>query len=223
MEEIVLDYNPLYSLGYVRCNVPTDIMSTTKKEINLILSLEFKDQLLLNNELAGAIEHEYLFPNLAPSLNLFFDKIIPEYWRLQNNPKEAEKKYNIITTNRQNKNTPDIWINFQKKHEFNPLHQHNPTWGLSFVYWVSIPYKIEEESKLPHFKGNSVKNPVFTFVYTTPGNFNFLQKHFINVDSAFEGQMIIFPSWLEHMVTPFYTSDDYRISVSGNLSPVPYA
>ena len=222
MEEIVLNYNPLYSLGFVSCNVPTDVMSITKKEIDLILSLKFKDQLPYNNNLAGSIEHEYSFPDVALILNRFFDKIIPEYWRLQNNLEEAEKKYNIIILNRQNKNIPDIWINFQKKHEFNPLHHHNPTDGLSFVYWVKIPYKNDEESKLPHFKGNTIKNPVFTFVYTTPGNLK-LQKHNINVDSTFEGQMIIFPSWLEHMVTPFYTSDDYRVSVSGNLSPVLYA
>jgi len=218
MEKIVLNYNPLYSLGFVSCNVPSDIMSITKKEIDLILSSKFKDQVPYNNNLAGSIEHEYSFPNVAPILNQFFDKIIPEYWRLQNKPEHAEKKYTISVQNRHNKNTPDVWINFQKKHEFNPLHHHNPPSGLSFVYWVNIPYKIEEESKLPHFKGNTVKNPVFTFVYTTPQH-SYLQKYNINVDSTFEGQMIIFPSWLEHMVTPFYTSDDYRISVSGNLIP----
>ena len=65
---------PLYSLGFVSCNVPTDIMSSTKKEIDLILSLKFKDQLPYNNSLAGAIEHEYSFPNIAPILNIFFDK-----------------------------------------------------------------------------------------------------------------------------------------------------
>tara|TARA_R110000868_G_scaffold158587_2_gene386772 strand:+ start:244 stop:906 length:663 start_codon:yes stop_codon:yes gene_type:complete len=220
MEEIVLNYNPLYSLGFVSCNVPTDIMNITKKEIDLILALKFKDQLPYNNNLAGSIEHEYILPNVAPALNRFFDKIIPDYWRLQNNLEEAEKKYNIIIQTRQNKTNPDIWVNFQKKHEFNPLHDHYGS--LSFVYWVKIPYKNEEESKLPHFKGNTLKNPVFTFVYSIPDNIK-LQKYSINVDNTFEGQMIIFPSWLEHMVTPFYTSDDYRISISGNLSSTPHA
>jgi hypothetical protein len=220
MEEIVLNYNPLYSLGFVSCNVPTGIMSSTKKEVDMMISLEFKDQLPYNNDLAGSIEHEYTLPNLVPALNRFFDTIIPEYWRLQNNFKEAEKKYNIIFRNNKNKIHQDIWVNFQKKHEFNPLHSHSGV--LSFVYWVKIPYKNEDEGKLPIFKGNTLKNPVFTFVYPTPGN-SYLKKYDINVDSTYEGQMIIFPSWLEHMVTPFYTSDDYRISVSGNLSPVPHA
>jgi len=29
--------------------------------------------------------------------------------------------------------------------------------------------------------------------------------------------MIIFPSIIQHGVYPFYTSDEYRISVSGNI------
>jgi hypothetical protein len=29
--------------------------------------------------------------------------------------------------------------------------------------------------------------------------------------------MMLFPSKLKHGVNPFYTSDDYRISISGNI------
>jgi hypothetical protein len=39
----------------------------------------------------------------------------------------------------------------------------------------------------------------------------------IEVDKSWEGTMIMFPSSLHHMVHPFYTSDEYRISISGNL------
>ena len=38
------------------------------------------------------------------------------------------------------------------------------------------------------------------------------------IDKAWEGTMILFPSSLNHNVYPFYTSDDYRISISGNLN-----
>lgn len=37
------------------------------------------------------------------------------------------------------------------------------------------------------------------------------------VDKLYEGQIFLFPSCLQHMVYPFTSSDDYRISISGNL------
>ena len=39
----------------------------------------------------------------------------------------------------------------------------------------------------------------------------------LSVDKSFENKMIIFPAELHHLVYPFYTSDDYRITVSGNI------
>ena len=40
----------------------------------------------------------------------------------------------------------------------------------------------------------------------------------IPVEKGWEGKLVMFPSLLMHSVTPFRTSDDYRISISGNLS-----
>ena len=37
-----------------------------------------------------------------------------------------------------------------------------------------------------------------------------------NVDKSFEGKILMFPSYMQHQVFPFYTSDDYRITISGN-------
>ena len=40
----------------------------------------------------------------------------------------------------------------------------------------------------------------------------------VPVDKSFENRMIMFPAKLQHLVYPFYTSDDYRITCSGNIS-----
>ena len=37
------------------------------------------------------------------------------------------------------------------------------------------------------------------------------------IDKTWEGTMILFKSNLKHQVDPIFTSDDYRISISGNL------
>ena len=39
----------------------------------------------------------------------------------------------------------------------------------------------------------------------------------LRVDKSYEGTIIIFKSNLRHLVYPFHTSDDYRISISGNI------
>ena len=214
MESIELNYNSLASLGYVSCNIPKDIMEITRKEINKMISTKFKNSRKYNYRFAGTIEHEYSLVKVVPILNQFFREIIPAYWQMQNETEKAKKIYQI--SKQVNNNIDDIWVNFQKKYEFNPLHNHGGE--ISFVYWTNIPYDIVEEGKLPIFSGTIIKNPVFTFVYNDI-NRNIMQYH-INIDKSFEGKMIIFPSWLKHMVTPFYTSDEYRISVSGNLVAV---
>lgn len=55
----------------------------------------------------------------------------------------------------------------------------------------------------------------FQFTYTdTLGQIN---QELIPVDKTYDGVLCIFPSKLNHQVYPFYTSDEYRISVSGNI------
>ena len=55
----------------------------------------------------------------------------------------------------------------------------------------------------------------FQFVYTTAlGN---IANCPMFVESGWEGNIVMFPAKLLHMVYPFQTSDDYRISIAGNL------
>ena len=112
-----------------------------------------------------------------------------------------------------------LWVNKQKKYEFNPLHTHPSV--LSFVIWVKIPYRLEDEiNYFPQITGTdlgsgNVHTSKFFFVYVdTLGSIKQLP---IPVDSSYEGTIMMFPSALNHGVYPFYTSDEYRISVSGNI------
>jgi hypothetical protein len=108
------------------------------------------------------------------------------------------------------------WINFQRKHEFNPIHNH--TGLVSYVIWVKIPFTNEKEHKMfPKLKDSDYSSGRFVFVY--PSNTDPLSviTYGIPADNKFEGRMLIFPSTLQHMVYPFYTSNEYRISIAGNL------
>jgi len=108
-----------------------------------------------------------------------------------------------------------LWVNFQKKYEFNPVHDHGGVF--SFVIWIKIPFDYKKEKNLPFVKhSNSVKAADFEFLYNDIlgrlTTFNY------TLDKSKEGDMLFFPAVLNHQVYPFYTSDKERISVSGNIS-----
>ena len=108
----------------------------------------------------------------------------------------------------------DVWVNFQEKYEFNPVHDHAGI--LSFVFWIKIPYKIQDE--IINSPGVDSRNPLagtFCFYYTnTLGE---ICHYSIPADETMENCLLIFPSKMAHSVYPFYTSDDYRVSVAGNM------
>jgi hypothetical protein len=109
----------------------------------------------------------------------------------------------------------DVWVNFQKKYEFNPQHNHSGI--ISFVIWISIPYNINDEMLVSPGK-NSAKNVAghFSFHYSNiNGN---ICSHALPIDKEFENHIIMFPSNVLHSVYPFYSSDAYRISVAGNFA-----
>ena len=169
-----------------------------------------KGKIPMNENLIGHIREEYRMPNVDYEFQKF---IIDASFSGATNI--FMSKYSFMTENR-----PvvfeNLWCNFQKKYEFNPPHTHSGL--LSFVVFVKIPYDLEEEHKVyPDVKTNPTI-PIATskFCFLNP-NGTGISMDVINVDKSFEGKGFIFPSTQYHEVYPFYTSDDYRITVSGNL------
>ena len=109
-----------------------------------------------------------------------------------------------------------FWVNFQKKHEFNPLHSHNGA-VFSFVVWIKIPSSYKKEKEIPFIKHSNNPCPnTFEFVYVnTLGKVSTLQYHLEPED---EGTILLFSANLNHQVYPFYLSNKHRISVSGNIA-----
>ena len=111
-----------------------------------------------------------------------------------------------------------MWVNYMKKHEFNPPHRHS---GLfSFVVFVKIPYDLKEEEA--YFKDVKIEpsaNTQFTskFAFLNPDYTGSIRVDCLPVDKSFEGKIIFFKASQIHQVFPFYTSDGYRITASGNI------
>jgi len=107
-----------------------------------------------------------------------------------------------------------FWVNYQKQNEFNPLHNHHGIY--SFIIWMKIPTKHEEQNSNPlASRANAKKISVVEFSYS-----NILGEHEsygFEMSPEMEGTMLFFPSKLKHQVYPFYNCDEDRISISGNI------
>ena len=107
-------------------------------------------------------------------------------------------------------NAHDLWVNFMKPGDFNPVHTHGGDY--SFVIFLDIPKKLTEEQEA--FEGTSAKPGSLMFEFTQQAKPKWaFTGHAHNPTT---GQMIIFPALLQHWVVPF-KSNCTRVSVSGNL------
>jgi hypothetical protein len=153
-----------------------------------------------NKNLVGHISKEYEF-ELPNEFQTFLELFALRYGEYFNYPKRVILKH-------------DAWVNLQKRHEFNPIHVHNS--DLSWVLWIKIPYKLSDEDNLENSISSSVSsNARFMFHFNQLNGM--IRNHTVNVDKTYEGKLIMFPSYLPHSVYPFYTSDELRISIAGNI------
>ena len=106
------------------------------------------------------------------------------------------------------------WVNYQKKHEFNPIHNHSGVY--SFVIWMKIPYDCEKQNK-KDIARNSNTPSIGTFQFSYLNILGEWMGKSYHLSPKDEGIMLFFPSTLYHMVHPFYDCDEERISVSGNI------
>lgn len=103
----------------------------------------------------------------------------------------------------------DCWVNFQKKDESQPLHNHNGIF--SFVWYLDIPKEITEECYKQ--TSNSRNRGIVLFLSEHTGAF---MKMNPTTDDMF-----IFRANHQHMVYPF-KSDVTRISLSGNIMSIKF-
>ena len=105
---------------------------------------------------------------------------------------------------------------FKEKYEYNPIHFHKGLY--SWVFWYQIPYTLESELKSqplsPNFK-DDCQHGQFHFVSSR--NRGGIDTTNIPCYNESEGTLLFFPSSLEHTVYPFFSSNDYRITIAGNI------
>ena len=163
--------------------------------------------------LVGHIKEEYDVKDVSPEFEKFLIKcaFVPEF-------ENYRKKLTYLSEHR-----PfyihQLWVNYQRKYEFNPPHRHSGVF--SFIIFVNIPYDLKEEENYFISTGLKAYGPGLHYTsklafHNTFGNGE-IACDLVDVDKGFESKMIMFPAAQVHQVFPFFTNDGYRITVSGNL------
>jgi hypothetical protein len=201
-------FEPFFNFGYIQHKFTEDELRPLITEVNEI-SQDFSKAVPANSQLVGNIRNEF---NLFKS-KLYLEKLLFPFIDAYENNYNYFKTVEVLTSNLPF-TLDTAWVNFQKKYEFNPMHNHSGV--MSFVIWLKIPYSRESEHKFaPGFASTRNCSGSFEFQFT-----NILGQiggQLIDLDQNYENTMIMFPSKLNHCVYPFFSSDEYRISVSGNF------
>ena len=182
--------------------------------VHLKISEEFQQKLLKGAEearkenkdfrdnLAGIIKEEYAYENRADyveEIAQFLTVYDEAYQKFKNEKYKVKPEYLLNA----------LWVNFMKKNEYNPPHDHSDF--LSFVIFLKVPEEIKKEQD--NFIGNSAGPGSLSFL-NGDGNRQSITYQSVKPEDR---DIFIFPAWIKHYVAPFY-SDVTRISVSGNIS-----
>ena len=162
-----------------------------------------------NLELVGNLQREY---ELTASRAHIEHLLTPLVDKLESTTGYAKEVY--INKNSGKFILDDVWVNYQSAGEFNPLHDHRGAY--SWVIWLALPYTLtQEDAHVPWTNPNKNFAGQFVIHYTDiVGN---IKNYPLPTDQRMTNHCAVFPSRLRHSVYPFYTSNQYRISVSGNF------
>lgn len=205
----------LCSTFYVKHKIPDPLLKKIKSELEFIR--RDIDKQYWNDSLAGAIEEQY---NLNTNNASFYEELEDLVLDICEDTERKQELLNPTTyiTEYNEVYLESVWINFQKKYEFNPIHTHAGDY--SFVLFVDIPFDIKDEKVCKNAIRTSEKdrsNGVFTFAYPNSASPLPISYQHLDIDRSWEGTMFVFPANLAHCVNPFYTSNDYRVTISGNI------
>jgi hypothetical protein len=155
------------------------------------------------SNLAGQIEHEYIYPIetepwIFNDFQIYINTWI-EGWKQFSNKPKFNPKYQLT----------QMWINRMKAKEYNPIHVHLNC-DLSFVLWLEVPQRMLDESKK---NITNAANPGTTsFFYGEERWSAVTGKHFTPKVNT----LVMFPGDLRHHVMHF-NSKVIRTSVAGNI------
>ena len=157
-----------------------------------------------NHKLAGHLDNQFLYP---PKIQQwFYNEIHPIIQAYRN----GHCKYHGIKELNVELEADDLWVNYMKAGDFNPMHTHGADY--SFVLFLDVPKQLQKEQE--NYKGTSARPGQLMFEYTQQARPRWATTGTSITPET--GDFFMFPALLQHWVCPF-KSKVTRISVSGNL------
>ena len=190
---VVKNFN---NMGFLDIKLPELLFNSLKKECKIALNSNKEMKSGLSGK--GVATHRYVQnkKNLK-ELNSLLTELITVY---RQNFKLDPSRTKTLTNNLPFK-IDRPWINYQKKYEFIPQHNHDGIF--SYTIWVDLPDNEGEHAS--------------TFQFTYSDIQGILRTHTIKLNKKDNGRMLFFPSTINHQVYPFYNGNKKRISISGNI------
>jgi len=192
---------PLPNFGVIQSFLPKDLYKSLLKECLSIkkpkprgpaLDIDYKKKMISYLTEKGVSEHFFISEKNTLSVIEFMKKMIQKY-------REAFPGY-LDGIRYLDKDVPMAfrtpWVNFQKKNEYLPLHEHGGV--LSYNIWMQIP-----------------TDSIFEYNYNSIIGKNL--THRIILTKKDEGRVVLFPAQLQHVVYPFYNTNKTRMSIAGNI------
>jgi len=167
----------------------------------------------MKHDLAGNISSSIRLDVSSPLIEDFVKNVISGY--IEHTIKSFGPPWRTTMKEGEGFNLESLWVNFQRKHEFNPPHDHSGVY--SFVIWMQIPTSYAEQKKLPICAESNADASISNFGFHYTNSLGRVSQFFYNMEKEAEGYMVMFPSEMKHEVFPFYENDGERISISGNI------
>lgn len=210
-DNIIYPFGPPIFQSEVDTNFVNDLLKEGKK-----LTLEkddFREKLAGNMKYGGSyIYHEDFTSKAEKYLLNYVQRFLEE---LKNNFGEGyiNRFYNSGIYGHNSTYSKikidTLWINYQHKHDYNPIHTH--TGKLSFVIFCDVPDEIFNNQAVSNTKNAG------EIIFSYGEEFDLAESQY--PCKPYKNLLFIFPAKLNHAVPPFWV-DAERISVSGNFVEV---
>ena len=105
-----------------------------------------------------------------------------------------------------------FWCRASLDGDYQSIHDHQGIF--TFVVWLTVPFEGADER--PVQAGFRPEASAFVLVY--PDTCGQLQKRNFVLGKGAEGKMLFFPSDINHIVYPHYTTQEYRIALAGDVA-----
>ena len=145
-------------------------------------------------------DDDQLFQNnvLMPATQAYFDTYGVPF-------KHKTTHYHLPTFSR-------FWCRVSKDGDYQSIHDHQGIF--TFVVWLKIPFEGEEERMVQA----GFRPEASDFVLCYPDTCGQYQKRSWVLGKGAEGKMLFFPSDLNHIVYPHYTTTEYRVALAGDIT-----